>query len=94
MEWTFVDYFDVWYEGEDEGYQVNNLSREEDDITFADDYPTDEELLDWLINEKGFLKPSTTLDDLIIEDYGDGFIEIFAADNYEPLCRFEKTYRR
>lgn len=88
--WTFVDYYDVWNEGED-GWQVNNLSREEDDIEFAKDYPTDEELLDWLINEKGFLKPSTTLDDLAIEDYGDGFIEIFDAITYEPLCRFEKN---
>ena len=86
--WTFVDYYDVWNEGED-GWQVNNLSREEDDIEFAKDYPTDEELLDWLINEKGFLKPSTTLDDLAIEDYGDGWIEISDAITYEPLCRFE-----
>lgn len=86
--WTFVDYFDVWRD-EEEGYFVNNLSREEDDITFASDYPTDEELLDWLKNEKGILKPSTSLSDLAIEDYGDGFIEIFDAETYEPLCRFE-----
>ena len=88
--WTFVDYFDVWNEGED-GWQVNNLSREEDDIVFADEYPTDEELLDWLKNEKGFFKPSVTLDDLDIEDYGDGFIEIFDAVSGEPYCRFEKN---
>ena len=90
MKWTFVDYFDVWGNPED-GFEVNNLSREEDDIVFAGDYPTDEELFDWLLNVKGFLKPGTTLEDLSIEDLGDGFIEIFDAVTYEPLCRFEVT---
>lgn len=89
--WTFVDYYDVWDEGDDYGWQVNNLSREEDDIVFADEYPTDEELLDWLLYEKGFFKPSTTLEDLDIQDFGDGFIAIFDAETGEPLCRFEKN---
>ena len=87
--YELVDYFDVWGNSED-GFDVNNLSVIEDDIVI-DDNATDEEVLDYLINTIGWLKPDAKAK-IDVEDLGDGFIEFTVAETGEPLGRLQKKY--
>ena len=87
QKWTLVDYFDVWGNPED-GYEVNNLSKEFDDLVIADD-ATNEDLVDYLISI-GYLTPDAK-GKVEVEDMGD-MIEFTVAETGEPLCRLEPTY--
>ena len=80
---TLVDYFDVWGNPE-EGYEVNNLSRE--DIFYMNDTFSDNDLIIKLIDIE-YLKPST-MENFEILDEG-CFIEFFEAGSHLPLFRIE-----
>ena len=85
--YDLINYFDVWGNEED-GWDVNDLSRDETDI-WIDDDTTDEELVDFLIDEVGFLSPSARGK---VEVWNDGdMIEFSVAETGEPLCRLERT---
>ena len=87
QKWTLVDYFDVWGNPED-GFEVNNLSKEFDDLVIADD-ATNEDLVDYLISI-GYLTPDAK-GKVEVEDMGD-MIEFTVAETGEPICRLEPTY--
>ena len=85
MKWRLINYFDVWVDP-DEGWQVNNLCTEEDDLYIADD-SSDKEILDFL-KQIGFLKTSD-MRRLCLVDYGD-MIEIYQKKDMYPLGRLER----
>lgn len=85
--YDLIDYFDVWGNEED-GWEVNNLSREENFINITDD-ATDEDIIDGLINA-GYLQRQAK-GKISVEDYGDGFIELFVTETGEPVCRLEES---
>ena len=87
--WSLVDYFDVWGNPED-GWEVNNLSIEFDDL-YLDPDITDEEIVDYL-KSIGYFNKDVTMADLEIEDSGD-MIEFFKADDMMPLCRLQRNWR-
>lgn len=85
--YDLINYFDVWGNEED-GWDVNNLSRDETDIYISDDL-TDEEIVDYLIDEVGFLSPQARGN---VEVWNDGdMIEFSVASTGEPLGRLERT---
>lgn len=86
--WALIDYFDVWGNAED-GWDVNNVSKEFDDLVIADD-ATDQDIIDYLISI-GYLAHGVTTDDIVIEDGGD-YIEFFAAEDGRPICRLDRNY--
>ena len=86
--WSLVDYFDVWGNEED-GWEVNNLSIEFNDLYLAPDI-TNEEIIDYLKNI-GYFTKDVQMSDLSICDDGD-MIEIEKADNGMPLCRLQRNY--
>ena len=85
--YDLINYFDVWGNEED-GWDVNNVSRDETDI-WIDDDTTDEELVDFLIDDVGFLSPSARGKVAVWND-GD-MIEFEVKETGEPLCRLERT---
>lgn len=85
--YDLINYFDVWGNEED-GWEVNNLSRDETDI-WIDDDTTDEELVDFLIDDVGFLSPSAR-GKVAVWNEGD-IIEFEVEETGEPLCRLERT---
>lgn len=86
--YDLIDYFDVWGNEED-GWDVNNLAKVEEGI-YIDDSLSDEEIVDYLIDEVGFFSPSARGKIEVDSSSGD-FIEFFNADTYEPLGRLERT---
>ena len=86
--YDLIDYFDVWGNEED-GWDVNNLAKVEEGI-YIDDSLSDEEIVDYLIDEVGFFSPSARGKIEVDSSTGD-FIEFFNADTYEPLGRLERT---
>lgn len=82
--YKLVNYFDVW--GDEEGWQVNNLCVEMENIAFPKN-ATNKDILQHL-ERIGFL---TTSDEnkVTIEDLGE-ILEIVAVENLEPLGRLEK----
>lgn len=85
--YDLINYFDVWGNEED-GWDVNDLSRDETDIYISDDL-TDEEIVDYLIDEVGFLSPQARGN---VEVWNDGdMIEFSVASTGEPLGRLERT---
>ena len=86
--WSLVNYFDVWGNAK-EGYEVNNLYREFDDLHISDDI-TDGELIKYL-KDIGFFGKSAGLNTIIVENIGD-MIEFSRKRDYKPLCRLELNY--
>jgi len=86
--WTLVDYFDVWGNEED-GWEVNNLSTEFDDL-YIDPESTDEEIVAFL-KDIGYFNRDVQVSDLEIWDDGD-IIEFFKADDGMPICRLQRNY--
>lgn len=85
--YDLIDYFDVWGNEED-GWDVNNISKVESDIWIDDDL-SDDEIVDYLIDQVGFFSPKARGN---IEVVGDGdFIEFFDARTDMPLGRLERT---
>ena len=87
--WTLIDYFDVWGNAED-GWEVNNLSPEFDDL-YLDPDITHEEIVDYL-KSIGYFNKDVTMADLDIWDDGD-IIEFSKADDLMPLCRLQRNWR-
>jgi len=85
--WALVNYFDV-YEIEDEGWQVNNICTEFDDLWLSDDI-TPEEVIEYL-HSTGWLTTSD-MEAFEIEDNGD-MIEIMDATNGQPLFGLRMIY--
>lgn len=84
--YDLINYFDVWGNAED-GWDVNDVSRDETDI-WIDDDSTDEEIVDYLIDEVGFLSPDARGK---VEVWNDGdMIEFSVAETGEPLGRLER----
>lgn len=86
--YDLIDYFDVWGNEED-GWDVNDLAKVEEGI-YIDDSLSDEEIVDYLIDEVGFFSPSARGKIEVDSSSGD-FIEFFDAGTYEPLGRLERT---
>lgn len=86
-KWTLINYFDVWG-NEEEGWEVNNACSEFDDLEIADD-ATDQDIIDYLYNIEFFR--TNDLEKFRIEDMGDGFIEIYQAEDNKPLCRLQRN---
>lgn len=79
-----VDYFDVWENPED-GWEVNNLSRE--NVFYMNDDYTDEDMIKKLI-EIGYLKADVKMEDFDI--WSDGYVlEAYKADDQMPLFMVE-----
>ena len=84
--YDLINYFDVWGNEED-GWDVNDVSRDETDI-YIDDDLTDEEIVDYLIDQVGFLSPAARGK---VEVWNDGdMIEFSVAETGEPLGRLER----
>ena len=84
--YDLINYFDVWGNEED-GWDVNDVSRDETDI-YIDDDASDEEIVDYLIDKVGFLSPSARGK---VEVWNDGgMIEFSVAETGEPLGRLER----
>ena len=82
--WALINYTDVWGNAED-GWEVNNLCREYDDL-WLDDTIEPQEVIEYL-HETGFL---TTADMSLFEIIDDGdMIEVNAAEDGQPLFRLE-----
>lgn len=84
--YDLINYFDVWGNAED-GWDVNDLSKDEEDI-YIDDSLSDEEIVDFLIDQVGFLSPSAR-GKIEVWDNGD-MIEFSVAETGEPLGRLER----
>ena len=85
--WSLIDYFDVWGNKED-GWEVNNLSVEFEDLYIADDV-TDEDLIDYL-KDIGYLAKELEVSEIEIWDSGD-MIELSKADDGMPICRLTRN---
>ena len=84
--YDLINYFDVWGNAED-GWDVNDVSRDETDI-WIDDDATNEEIVDYLIDQVGFLSPDARGG---VEVWNDGdMIEFSVAETGEPLGRLER----
>jgi hypothetical protein len=90
MKYKLVNYFDVWYEGdgEDGGWQVNNLCTEPDDVTVSGN--EDQDYINALI-DRDFLQDHVTTESMEVSN--DGYmIEMFSkiSEPYGmPICRLE-----
>ena len=83
-KYQLIDYFDVWGNPED-GYEVNNLSREFNVILPHD--ATIEDVITALIC-KGYFTPLATK--WTVEAWDDGtMIELYQVEDGKPLCRLE-----
>lgn len=76
------NYFDVWGNADD-GWEVNDQCTEFDDLQISDD-ATDKDILEYL-KGIGFLATSD-MRKLVVEDCGNGFIEIYERKGMKPLC--------
>lgn len=83
-KYQLIDYFDVLGNSED-GYEVNNLSREFEVILPYDS--TIEDVINTLIS-KGYFTPLATR--WTVEAWDDGeIIELYQVEDGFPLCRLE-----
>lgn len=83
-QYRLINYFDVWGNAKD-GYEVNNLCIEREDLIIDDDC-TDKEILIFLVGI-GFLATSDRRK-VYLEDFGE-FIQIYARKGNYPLGRLE-----
>ena len=81
-EWTYTAYDDVWGNEED-GWQVNNLHVEFDDLTIADD-ASDKETLNYLKDKN--LVPTSDMRRIGIDSSGD-MLEIYMKKGGFPIGR-------
>jgi hypothetical protein len=80
MRYELVDYFDVWG-NEEEGWEVNNLSREgELELEDLESLTILKALIDF-----GFLRDTVTFKDISIERLGE-IVEIYEKANCKPIC--------
>ena len=84
-KYRLVNYFDVWG-NEKDGYEVNNLCTEADDL-WIDDDSTLKEIAKFLV-QIGFLVTSD-MRKLYLEDDGT-YIEIYQKKGMYPLGRLEE----
>lgn len=84
-KYRLVNYFDVWG-NEKDGYEVNNLCTEADDL-WIDDDSTLKEIAKFLV-QIGFLVTSD-MRKLYLEDDGT-YIEIYQRKGMYPLGRLEE----
>ena len=83
-KWRLNNYFDVWG-NEKDGYEVNNLCTEAEDLWISED-STDKEICEFLV-QIGFLNTSD-MRRIYLEDMGD-MIEIYQRKGNYPLGRLE-----
>lgn len=86
-KWVLIDYFDVWGNEED-GWDVNNLTKIDLDISLSENY-THAEVID-ILKEKGYLTLSASLENIEIVDNYENFIEFFVKSDGQPFCRLER----
>ena len=84
-KYRLVNYFDVWG-NEKDGYEVNNLCTEADDL-WIDDDSTTKEIANFLVSI-GFLN-TNDMRRLYFEDDGT-YIEIYQRKGMYPLGRLEE----
>lgn len=84
MEYSVIDYYDVWYNDE-EGYFVNDLARTNLKIDINDDDTTDD-IISKLVSIDYLDK--SAIGALYIEWY-DNMCELFDSKNDMPICRLE-----
>ena len=84
-KYKLINYFDVWG-NEKDGYEVNNLCTEADDL-WIDDDSTLKEIAKFLV-QIGFLVTSD-MRKLYLEDDGT-YIEIYQRKGMYPLGRLEE----
>lgn len=83
-KYRLIDYFDVWG-NPDDGYEVNDLSREFYVILPHD--ATVEDIITALISKNYFTPLATKW---TIEAWDDGtMIELYQVEDGKPLCRLE-----
>jgi hypothetical protein len=87
--YELFDYFDVWGNAED-GWEVNDVAKIEDDIVITDD-ASDDEILDYLINTIGWLSPDAK-GKVRVENNGDGIIEFFQEEDDYPLGSLQRKW--
>lgn len=86
QKWRLINYFDVW--NSDEGWSVNNLCVEFDDLQMSAKI-TNKELLTYL-KSISFLS-SDDENDFEIEHLGER-VEISNKETFEPICALELVY--
>lgn len=86
-KYRLINYFDVWG-NEKDGYEVNNLCVEADDLWISDD-STEKEILKFLV-QIGFLNTSDRRKVYLMDD-GE-MIEIYQRKYNYPLGRLEKVW--
>lgn len=84
--YRLVNYFDVWG-NEKDGYEVNNLCVEFNDLQITDD-ATDKDILNYL-RDIGFLNTSDRRRVRLV-DFGE-MIEIEQVKGFYPLGRLERV---
>lgn len=86
-KYRLINYFDVWG-NEKDGYEINNLCVEADDLWISDD-STEKEILKFLV-QIGFLRTSDRRK-VYIEELGE-MMEIYQRKGNYPLGRLEKIW--
>ena len=86
-KYKLINYFDVWGNAE-EGWEVNNLCTEMEDITITND-ATDKEILEYLVSI-GFLTTSDMRKVRLENSCSPDMIEIYQVKGMMPLGRLEK----
>lgn len=84
--YSLINYFDVW--GSEEGWEVNDACTEFTDIQIADD-ATDQDIIDYLYSIEFF--NTNDIEKFIVEDLGNGWIEIYQKYDGKPLCSLREN---
>ena len=87
-KYQLIDYFDVWG-NEKDGYEVNNMCVEEENIWLDDDI-TPKEILEWL--RKNQFLTTSDLRVLAVEDLGE-IIEIYQRKGMYPLYSLRRVIK-
>lgn len=86
--YELINYFDVWGNAKD-GWEINNLCVEFDDLYLADDI-TKKEILNYLVDRE-FLNTSD-MRRIYVDCYEMGMITIYERKGMKPLFALRRRY--
>lgn len=86
--YELINYFDVWGNAKD-GWEINNLCVEFDDLYLADDI-TKKEILNYLVDRE-FLNTSD-MRRIYVDCYEMGMITIYKRKGMKPLFALRRRY--
>lgn len=86
-KYNLINYFDVY--GNEEGFEVNNICKEFENITIPENIIHNNALLIEFIIALGFFSKDCNLENIDVWNDFD-MIEFFMKENSYPLCRLER----